>query len=136
MARVVEEGCCRESNLDGFEGLLAGVGPREVFGLAFETLKERIEVMSGPRDEPTIVIDHPEEPLELFDCRGRGLITDRLNPIFHRVDSVGVDLVAKEVQRRLAKETFLGVDYQPILLETFEETFEVFVVFLRRRGCH
>ena len=132
MARVVEEGRCRESNLDGFKGLLAGVRPREILGLALEALKKRVEVMSGPRDEPTIVIDHPEESLELFDRRGRSLIADRLDPIFHRVDSVGVDLVAKEIQRRLAKETFLGVDYQPVLLETFEKPFEVFVMLLWR----
>ena len=136
MARVVEEGRCRESNLDGFKGLLAGVRPREILGLALEALKKRVEVMSGPRDEPTIVIDHPEESLELFDRRGRSLIADRLDPIFHRVDSVGVDFVPKKVQRRLAKEALFRVDYQPVLLETFKEPFEVFIVFLRRGGCH
>ena len=62
VTRMVEEGGCGESGLNGFKSFLAGFRPREGFWFAFETFEEGIEVVGGPRDE-TSIIYHPEEPL-------------------------------------------------------------------------
>ena len=51
-------------------------------------------MLGGFRDESAIVVDHPEEALELLDGRGRGNGANRFDAFGHRRNTGFVDRVS------------------------------------------
>ena len=67
-----------------------------------------------------VEIDESNELAQLALRLGLGEITNGLNFIKERGDSVLVNVMTKEVQFRNAKNTFVRVDDNPMSRETFK----------------
>ena len=90
----------------GGEGVLSGVGrlvlvwsPGERLGIAGDCYVGGKQVVGGSSDGMVVVINHPEDILHAFDGGGAREIGDNGDFGLKRADTVGVDLVAEELDR-------------------------------------
>jgi hypothetical protein len=84
------------------------------------------------RQETAIKIDHAKKSLKSFDvCRGRER-EDGLNSARKGRKAGGSDVVAKTVNFRNGKNTFVGIDPETVVCQQLENLFKMLQILLLR----
>ena len=92
-----------------------------------------VEVVGCGFDEPTVVVDHPQKSLQLFDgCWGLNFAYS-FYLTWQGLDAMGVADMAQELDGAFTQDALLPVDDEAILFENLEDCFQVFEVFLHGR---
>ena len=85
--------------------------------MAGDCVIKRRQDVSGSWDETVVVNNHPEEFLHAFDGGGAREIGDDGDFGLKRADAIGVDLVAKELDRGDTKNTLGRADDEAVVLK-------------------
>jgi len=134
-ARVVQHRCSGQCVFDGVEGEIASLGPLQGLGFALECLEEVEKVISRSGNEPTIVVDHLEEPLKLLDGGGWHRLLDCCDALLEGLHTMLVHSVAEEIQTFLAEDAFSPVDDKAVVVKDPKDASKVFqMLFVRARG--
>ena len=91
-------------------------------------------MVCGPRDESAIEVDHPQEPLELFDGRGRGKLPDCSHSFLEGLRSCSIHSVSEKVKGRYTKNTLGPVHNEAICGQHLEDVVKILKMFFWRRG--
>ena len=88
-------------------------------------------MVSCSSDEPSVVIDHTEKPLQLFDCSWRLDLFDGLNFGRQRLNAVLVAEVTEKFNLRNAEDAFLPVNDKTIGFQNGKDSSQILQMFLR-----
>ena len=94
-----------------------------------------MHVMSGPGDESTVVIDHPQEPLQLLDGSRLSKFANGRDSFWKWRDTVLVHVISEKFQGIFSQHALFAAYHQAILAEVVETRLDVLeVLFLSLTG--
>ena len=73
-----------------------------------------LHMVGTVRQEPVVKVDEVNKPLQLAFRLGLGEILDGLNFLGEWGDAMSVDMIAKKIQLRYAKEALVWVDHDTV----------------------
>ena len=82
------------------------------------------------RDETAVVIQHPQETLELFHRRGGLNLPDRSDFFGKRCDAIFIHMIAQKVERGNAEDALFPVDDEVVFVQDPEDVLQVLSVLL------
>ena len=74
------------------------------------------------RDEPAVVVEGAEVPLELLDGGGSRDLAAGVDLLRKRCDSLGADVVAEKLEQGCAEDALGATDYEAICHELVKDT--------------
>ena len=120
-----KEGKVGQTCFDGVEGRLSLARPYQRLGgghlCPLQQVVERRQEMSGVRDEPMVIIYHPEEFSQFPGSARLGKLFNGEHLLRERRYTRGGDSVAQEIQFSRPEDAFCRVDPEAIVLEAVEE---------------
>ena len=93
-------------------------------------------MMCGPGNESAIEVDHPQEPLKLFDGGRLMELTDCSNSFLEGLCPCSIHSVSKEVKGRDTKYTLGSVHNEAVVGQHFEDVAKILKVFFWGGGGH
>ena len=108
--RMGKKGSVRKSLFCLLEGVCHGSGPGKGFWRTNEGIREGTENGGGVRNKTVIEVNEAKETLEIFDGGWLRIISDSLDMRGEGCDASGRDMMAEEINCRLGKGTFFGIN--------------------------
>ena len=134
--RVMQQDSIRQCPLGSSEGVLCSVGPGDLFGLAgcCDCRIEGAEGVADSREEPPVVVQHPQEPLQGDFGPRCGELLQVLDSPRQGVDACGVGYVPQILDFLPAEDALAAVQGDALQGEQVEDFSEVPLV-LRGAGA-
>ena len=89
-----------------------------------------MHVVCGPGDETAVVVDHPQEPLQLLDRRGLRKISDGGDSLRQRRYAVLVHVIPKEFEGIFSQHALFAAYDQTIFTKVVEACLHILEMLL------